>query len=276
MTIKYNLEELKQIMWSFHTISGIRFILFDAQYNKVLSYPENECAFCSLMRKNKATARKCNASDKKALERCNTSDGAIVYKCHAGLTEAALALKENDNTVGYLMFGQVTDNDNKGSFSKQLYDYCTKHKIEISETDSSIEDIMYIENNQILAAAKIMEACTSYIILKELIIPDSDKIFVDVKEYIENNLEKELDISALCDKFDVSRTKLYDIFQKEAGAGIAEYTRKRRVHRAKKLLKTTNMPVWEIAQSVGFSDYTYFGRVYKKYYGSSPRDYRKK
>lgn len=275
MTIKYNLEELKQLMWSFHTVSGIRFILFDSEFNKVLSYPENECGFCTLMRKNRTTSRKCALSDKKALEECRDTEGPLVYKCHAGLTEAAFALKENGKTFGYLMFGQVTDEKDKDIIIEKLYKYCSKHKIAASDIENGIKDIKYVDNSKILAAAKIMEACTSYIMLKELITPESDKIFVEVKEYVEENLYREIDIEDICTKFDISRTKLYEIFKKDSGTGIAEYIRKRRMHKAKKLLKTTAMPIWEIAQSVGFSDYTYFGRVYKKYYGKSPREYRK-
>lgn len=120
-----------------------------------------------------------------------------------------------------------------------------------------------------------MEACTSYILLKELITPENSRIFNEAKEYIEEHLSENFDISTLCDLLNISRTKLYDIFQKEIHTGVSSYIRRRRMHRAKKLLKSTEEPVWEIAQSVGFSDYNYFSRVYRKTYGKSPKSYRK-
>ena len=78
----------------------------------------------------------------------------------------------------------------------------------------------------------------------------------------------------MCEELAVGRTRLYEIFKKEAGMGIAKYINRRRMHRAKKLLKTSEMTIPEIAEAVGFTDYNYFSRVYKKTYGKSPRYYR--
>ena len=55
----------------------------------------------------------------------------------------------------------------------------------------------------------------------------------------------------------------------------AAYILRRRMHKAKKLLKVTDLPISEIANNVGFSDYNYFSRVYKKTYGKSPKYYRR-
>ena len=275
MNIKYNLDELKEIMWSFYKVFGIRFVLMDTDYRKIISYPDENCPFCSTIRKCPSTLKKCLHSDKKSLEQCKKNEGVIVYKCHAGLVEAALALRHNDSIVGYLMFGQVTDNNNSEYVIKMLADYCAENNIQVDNSSAEIFNIRYIDNEQILAAAKIMEACTSYIMLKELITPDNDKIFIDAKEYIENHLSEEIDVNSICCHMKISRTKLYEIFKMETGVGISEYIRKRRMKKAKNMLKTTALPVWEIAQAVGFSDYTYFIRVYKKTYGVAPGAYRK-
>ncbi len=46
------------------------------------------------------------------------------------------------------------------------------------------------------------------------------------------------------------------------------------MHRAKKLLTTTELPVWQIAEAVGFVNYNYFSEVFRKTYGRSPRSFR--
>ena len=110
----------------------------------------------------------------------------------------------------------------------------------------------------------------------ELIIPDNNKILESVKSYIENHLSESIEIEQLCNKFDVGRTKLYEIFRKEQKMGISKYILRRRLHKAKKLLKTTELSIAEIANNVGFSDYNYFSRIHKKQYGKSPKYYRRK
>lgn len=275
MAIRYNASDLRDIMRSFYELTGIRFVLFDDECNKVLSYPENECAFCEAMRKKTTTARKCSISDRKAFKTCRNTDGPFLYKCHAGLIEASLALRQNDSIVGYLMFGQMTDNPDSDELAKELVRYCSDHGIAKDEALKNVNEIKYTDNDKILAAAKVLEACMSYILLKELITPESDKIVTVAKEYIEDNLKLTVGIQEICSHLNVSRTKLYEVFKKEMGIGVSEYIRKRRMHRAKKLLKETKMPIWEIAQQVGFDDYTYFSRVFKGIYGTSPRNIRK-
>ena len=40
-------------MRSFYTFSGMRFILFDAEYNCLISYPEKDCDFCAMIKEHK-------------------------------------------------------------------------------------------------------------------------------------------------------------------------------------------------------------------------------
>ena len=56
--------------------------------------------------------------------------------------------------------------------------------------------------------------------------------------------------------------------------GIATYVRKKRLSKAKALLKTTDIPIPQISDKVGFSDYNYFLRAFKKEYGISPKKVR--
>ena len=241
MAIRYNTSDILDIMKSFYEITGIRFVLFDDEFNKILSYPENECAFCEAMRNKQSTARKCAISDRKAFKVCSKLEGPFLYKCHAGLIESSLALRQNDSIVGYLMFGQMTDNSDSEKLAKELVDYCFDYGISKSEALKNISEIKYTDNEKIVAAAKVLEACMSYILLKELITPESDKIASKAKEYIEENLSGTIEISDICNYLNISRTKLYEVFKKEMNIGVSEYIRKRRMHKAKKFLKET---VW--------------------------------
>ena len=58
--------------------------------------------------------------------------------------------------------------------------------------------------------------------------------------------------------------------------GIATYIKTKRLTKAKELLQSTDMSVSEISQKVGFSDYNYFLKSFKKHYGVSTKIMRKK
>ena len=48
-----------------------------------------------------------------------------------------------------------------------------------------------------------------------------------------------------------------------------------RVKRAAELLENTDLPMQKVGEEVGFSDQNYFSRIFKKYNGVSPLNYRK-
>ena len=65
-------------------------------------------------------------------------------------------------------------------------------------------------------------------------------------------------------------------FQKATGMTIISYLTKLRINVAALLLKDTFLPVSEVIDRVGFNDITHFGRMFKKYIGTSPTEYRQK
>ena len=64
-------------------------------------------------------------------------------------------------------------------------------------------------------------------------------------------------------------------FRKAFGLPPMEYLIQHRLHRAAHLLSDRNLTVSEIAQQVGYSDLFHFSKMFKKHFGSSPREMRK-
>lgn len=272
----FNTEQLEQLMRSFYLISGIRFVLYDSEFKEIMSFPKNDCEFCSLMKSHCNTRRKCAYADKRSFNKCRESGRLYIYKCHAGLVEAVMPLYENEKNIGYLMLGQISDNKNNNTLIEKITYWQEKYGFDTETLNTSIQSITYKSTEEIYAAAKIMEACTCYIAFKELIEPEENRTFKAAKAYIDKNLSADLDIADICKELSLGRTKLYDIFKREANTGVSEYINRRRLHKAKSLLKTTDMSIPEIASAAGFNDYNYFSRVYKKRYGKAPKFYREK
>ncbi len=275
MPILFNATKMQELMHAFYSLSGIRFVLFDAEFHEVTAYPPESCDFCRMMKSHPKTRRKCDYADRRSFKKCTDADSPTVYRCHAGLAEAVIPLHENDITVGYLMFGQIAADGAREVLREAIPRLAAQYGFDEAQLRSAVEQVRCKTAEEIDAAAKIMEACTGYVMFKELVAPDSDRIFDAAKSYIEEHLGEEFSVEALCEAVGVGRTRLYDVFRKQARMGVAEYLRRRRLHRAKKLLKTTERSITDIADAVGFGDYAYFGRLYKRQYGVSPLHYRK-
>ncbi len=273
MPIIFQNKDLLDLMKNFYILTGIRIVLFDEKYTEIISYPAEGTPFCSYMRQNSKFYELCCQSDKISFEKCRKTQALTMYKCHAGLIEATAPLTDNGAIIGYIMFGQITDNKNKEEFTSMLLEICKKY-VETKNITDKIRKIKYRSNKQLIAASKILEACTSYILLKEMIRPTRIQLFNNIDQYISEHINEHITVGVLCKEFNISRTRLYEATKQYIDGGIAAYIRKKRLSKAKELLKTTDLPIAEIAYSVGFSDYNYFLRVFKNQFMVSPKKVR--
>jgi two-component system response regulator YesN len=87
-------------------------------------------------------------------------------------------------------------------------------------------------------------------------------------------LDQDLSVSRLCKMLGIGKTRLSSDFKKYAGTTIAKFVLNVRMEKAQVLLTTTDLSITMISEQVGFHDYNYFCRVFRKYHGESPWAYR--
>ncbi len=274
MTLNLNKDSLLDLMKNFNLLTGIKIALFDANGNEVLSYPEGHCAFCSLMRKDKSTEAYCLESNAKSFKRCQATRQLEIFHCHAGLVETTAPLIDNHAVIGYIMIGQITDNDDKSSVKGILTETLQKYGLDHTGYNASLYDVTFKTQEQIQAASKILETCTFYVLLKDMISLQRETFIQNLNSFLISHLDEDLSVDRLTDEFHISKNKLYDSCSKYLPTGIAEHIKNLRIEEAKRLLKETNLSVQEISDKVGFNDYNYFCRVFKKEVGMPALRYR--
>lgn len=275
MDLDYNERELKDLMKDFYLLTGIRMVLFDANYQELLSYPEYHCRFCQRMKEDEATKKLCDQSDHTSFTISQNKGQLILYHCHAGLIEATAPLFDHNIVIGYMMFGQISDQKNVDDLIRILSQNPAFTEKNLEQLSWYAEDITLKTDEQIQAAAKIMEACTFYAILKNTISVRRDNFIRNMDQYLLAHLSEDLSIQTIAENLGVCKSKLYQRCSFYYGKGIAEHIRHLRIETAKKLLTESELTVTEIADSVGFADYNYFCRVFKKETGIPAKKYRK-
>ena len=95
------------------------------------------------------------------------------------------------------------------------------------------------------------------------------KIVKKVIDYIEDNLENEIDLDKIAENIGYSKFHLNRIFTEETGYTIHNYIVSKRLLHARSLI-SQGMPIMKAAQMSGFRDYTTFVRAYKKQFGTVP------
>ena len=93
-------------------------------------------------------------------------------------------------------------------------------------------------------------------------------------KYITNNYNKNITLKDVADEVFLSQNYLSELFKKETGVGFYEFLSTYRVRKAKEMLKTTNLKIYEVAENVGYNDSITFGRAFKKLTGTTPNNFR--
>jgi len=92
--------------------------------------------------------------------------------------------------------------------------------------------------------------------------------------YLNTNYDRKITISELCKEFHINRTTLQENFIRTTGYPVMTYLIKLRLQLASIILKDTTVPATEVMERTGFSDITHFGKMFKKYLGCAPTEYR--
>lgn len=136
----------------------------------------------------------------------------------------------------------------------------------------SLEQIQSLEeiNNAFFNAFEII--CANYIEKKA---EKYSELAQQIKNLVQQDYhDSNLNSQFIADRINMNNAYLGRIFKSSYGRSINDYINTCRIEETIKLLKTTNLPVSEIAQQVGFSNIKYFYVLFKKATGITPAKFR--
>ncbi len=103
----------------------------------------------------------------------------------------------------------------------------------------------------------------------------NDKRLIDIIQFIQDNLEKDLANHQIASLAYVSKDYIGQFFKSLTNQNLQDYIENRRLERAHYLLRTTHDNIQEIAHKVGFKDPAYFSRRFKIKYDQNAKEIRK-
>lgn len=215
-------------------------------------------------------------------------------------SEVTLVTEEVEKEFSTLLFvtdltGEKTtimiafmEGDRTEDIRKWLEEWCGKHISEpyelrtgctvdkIDEIQKSMEACMKEQRNEEnpVEDATILEAQT----VSEKVrtrTEYNERLKEEILNYLDDNYRNgDLSQTEVADYFQISVYTLSKMFNNQIGMGFSKYINSKRIESAKNLLITTEHSVREIANMVGIADDNYFSRIFRKYTGVSPLEYR--
>lgn len=263
MKFKYNMATLEHITHDLSQLTGIAISVLDSERN-YLTTASSANDFCTVFHSIGTNSQLCRCSDDTILDKCASSLKLETHICHAGLCDAAMPIMKNNLILGYIVFGRIRSTTSPKE---------SKYSVVTSEGNtlaSLYHNLPFFSDEQLHCLHDLL----SHILFEKAIEIEKDSFIELATNFIEAHLNKPLSIALLCHELNVSRNYLYRAFRNYYEKTVNEYITEQRINKAKTFLEKTNIPVYAIAEKIGFENHTYFCKLFKKQTGLSPSQYR--
>ena len=96
-----------------------------------------------------------------------------------------------------------------------------------------------------------------------------DSVGYQIMRYLSENLEKQITLEDISQKFYLSKSQLCRVFRDSTGVPVKQYLNAKRLVKAKQMIDNGEQPTY-VYTRCGFNDYSSFYRAYVKYFGAAP------
>ncbi|WP_313509407.1 response regulator [Enterococcus sp.] len=171
-------------------------------------------------------------------------------------------LKQQAGSIFYTLLSRLEEEfPNEAAFSQIKHQFLRE-----------VATVRYLEDFSDLLL-KTIEA------IREQLTPlsplDEDDLLVSIQRFIHDNYMKSLSLSELADTFHFSYTYLSAFLSSKLTMSFSDYLKNIRLEKAKELLVKSDLNLSEISQAIGYSDISYFSRIFKKEFQMTPSKYRR-
>jgi len=102
----------------------------------------------------------------------------------------------------------------------------------------------------------------------------TDHVIEDIKDYIRTNFSGRITLGSISERVHLSREYLSRYFKQKTGQNISDFILRTRIERAADKIRTTTLPIGDIAEYCGYSSQSNFQKAFRRVTGQSPVEYR--
>ncbi len=238
-----------------------------------------ENPFCAMIASQSKTCAGCLQMQEELCQ--GAADQPKTVKCPFGLSETAIPVRLGNETIGFLVTGQVLCRRPRETDLKRVITRMENLGLNVDREKVSE---LFLQTR--VVSASVLDSVTRLLaIFAEHLSMLSNQLALQqtstepplvtrVKEFVRARYEENITLPDAARAAHTSTFYLCKVFKKATGMCFTEFVARTRVEKAKELLLKPNMRVSEVAYQVGFQSLTHFNRIFRKITGESPTEYR--
>lgn len=223
--------------------------------SKLLKYNSHTNPYCISVKGSQH--EKCILSQRELIKACESGE-SFLRVCHAGVSEYIHPILKNGAAIGFAAVSGFRKAEPPEGVNVSLW------RAALCEGDAP----------KTLVGSVIPPLCFMLEKLAEDFSSFSGDEYNLIIRFL-NEYHTSITLDDLCKHFARSKSHISHMFKASSGMTIRAYLNTLKLEDSKKLLKSTDLPVTEIAFESGFNDVSYFISLFKKRFGMSPLKYRK-
>lgn len=274
MNYQYEPREILTLFQNFYEITGLRSAIYDASLRWIARYPESGCRLCNLYAATEQGRACCLESDMCGLLQTAAQKKTYIFHCHAGLAEVCLPVIIDDTVAAYIIFGQLRIEGAHATDDEVIFARCREYVNDDDQLREMISELRSLDASYVEAAASIMRNCISHILLERYVRVYTDNAWELIERYVNDHLDKPINATGISRDLGMSPSTIYHKTKLITNNSFSEYVARQKAERAKWLLVTTDLSIGDVSYALGYEDYNYFIRVFRKVTGVSPGKYR--
>ncbi|SEC67394.1 response regulator [Paenibacillus sp. GP183] len=163
------------------------------------------------------------------------------------------------------------------SFMSYLLIQLLREMREMDIVTSKLEESVWKKLQYSMSMKDVMETIvhlTDHALETALSKKTSELLMISAKEYIHRCLSSDIGVEEVADHLGISNSYFSLLFKAYFGETFVEYVTKQRMEQAKSMLRASDKSIAKICSLVGFAQRRYFTKVFQKYTGMTPSEYR--
>ncbi|HIB8363659.1 TPA: transcriptional regulator PocR [Escherichia coli] len=285
-----NSELINKIAQDFAQATSLAVVVVNIHGDEI-SELFNLTPFCQMMRQHPQLSTRCRMSDRCGGLEASKSDQPCIYRCHAGLTDFSIPLVIAGHLVGFVLCGQVRlRNDDVDLVDILNVDDCWQADPELLNEFRKVPEMDY---SRVMASADLLKLIVENCLKKQLnfvVIKENKSRSDSVRQtrapnphdnkmkkalrYIDAHLSDDLRLEDVASHVYLSPYYFSKLFKKYHGIGFNAWVNQQRMASARELLCHSDWSIASIARNLGFSQTSYFCKVFRQTYQVTPQVYR--